>query len=124
MEKKEQKGCHVCKQNLPYKDPPPSGICSKCQHKIAVVVNPYSGNGRTARKWPELAALIENQIGPFIYLETRKQGDATNLVRQTLREGYDRIISVGGDGTILRTCLKLPKPEPPILAINMGVRGS
>lgn len=35
----------------------------------------------------------------------------------------DLIITVGGDGTILRTCLQLPKPEPPILAINMGVRG-
>lgn len=35
----------------------------------------------------------------------------------------DLIITVGGDGTILRTCLMIPKPEPPILAINMGVRG-
>jgi NAD+ kinase len=35
----------------------------------------------------------------------------------------DFIITIGGDGTILRTCLSLPKPEPPILAVNMGVRG-
>jgi NAD+ kinase len=35
----------------------------------------------------------------------------------------DFIITVGGDGTILRTCISIPKPEPPILAINMGVRG-
>lgn len=35
----------------------------------------------------------------------------------------DLIITVGGDGTILKTCLQIPKPEPPILAINMGVRG-
>ena len=35
----------------------------------------------------------------------------------------DFIITVGGDGTILRTCLNVPKPEPPILTINMGVRG-
>jgi NAD+ kinase len=35
----------------------------------------------------------------------------------------DFIITIGGDGTILRTCLSIPKPEPPILAINMGVRG-
>jgi len=33
------------------------------------------------------------------------------------------IITIGGDGTILKTCLLIPKPEPPILAINMGVRG-
>lgn len=35
----------------------------------------------------------------------------------------DLIITVGGDGTILNTCLQIPKPEPPVLAINMGVRG-
>jgi NAD+ kinase len=35
----------------------------------------------------------------------------------------DFIITIGGDGTILRTCLNSPKPEPPILGINMGVRG-
>jgi NAD+ kinase len=35
----------------------------------------------------------------------------------------DFIITIGGDGTILRTCVTIPKPEPPILAINMGVRG-
>jgi len=35
----------------------------------------------------------------------------------------DLVITIGGDGTILRTCLQLPKPEPPILAINMGLRG-
>jgi len=35
----------------------------------------------------------------------------------------DFIITIGGDGTILRTCLSIPKPEPPILTINMGVRG-
>lgn len=35
----------------------------------------------------------------------------------------DFIITIGGDGTILRTCVAIPKPEPPILAINMGIRG-
>ena len=35
----------------------------------------------------------------------------------------DFVITVGGDGTILRTCVSISKPEPPILAINMGVRG-
>jgi NAD+ kinase len=35
----------------------------------------------------------------------------------------DFIITIGGDGTILRTCLNSPKPEPPILGINMGARG-
>lgn len=35
----------------------------------------------------------------------------------------DFLIVIGGDGTILRTSITVPKPEPPILAVNMGVRG-
>jgi NAD+ kinase len=35
----------------------------------------------------------------------------------------DFMIAIGGDGTILRTCISIAKPEPPILGINMGVRG-
>jgi NAD+ kinase len=35
----------------------------------------------------------------------------------------DFIIIIGGDGTILRTSITVPKPEPPFLTINMGVRG-
>jgi NAD+ kinase len=35
----------------------------------------------------------------------------------------DFVITIGGDGTILRTSIAVPKPEPPILAVNMGVRG-
>ena len=35
----------------------------------------------------------------------------------------DFIVTICGDGTILRAGISTPKPEPPILAINMGVRG-
>jgi NAD+ kinase len=35
----------------------------------------------------------------------------------------DFVVTIGGDGTILRTCIALAKPEPPLFAVNMGVRG-
>jgi NAD+ kinase len=35
----------------------------------------------------------------------------------------DFLITIGGDGTILRAAISVPTPETPILAINMGVRG-
>ncbi len=47
----------------------------------------------------------------------------TEVALPLKRMRTDLIITIGGDGTILRTCLQIPKPEPPILAINMGVRG-
>jgi len=35
----------------------------------------------------------------------------------------DLIVTVGGDGTVLKTCMSIPEPETPILAVNMGRRG-
>jgi NAD+ kinase len=35
----------------------------------------------------------------------------------------DFIITIGGDGTILRAALNIPIPDTPLLTINMGVRG-
>ncbi len=35
----------------------------------------------------------------------------------------DLVITVGGDGTVLKTCMSIPNPETPILAVNMGRRG-
>ena len=35
----------------------------------------------------------------------------------------DLIVTVGGDGTVLKTSMLIPKPSTPILAVNMGRRG-
>ncbi len=35
----------------------------------------------------------------------------------------DLIITVGGDGTVLKTCMSIPDSATPILAVNMGRRG-
>jgi len=63
--------------------------------------------------------------GLTVFLEPRLARHAKKAdIALPLKEmRTDLIVTVGGDGTILRTCLLIPKPEPPILAINMGVRG-
>ncbi|MEM2367545.1 MAG: NAD(+)/NADH kinase [Candidatus Bathyarchaeia archaeon] len=72
----------------------------------------------------DLAAYIEKK-GLEVYVEetlkgkVKKEGNFRPLEDMKT----DLIITIGGDGTILRTCVAIPKPEPPILAINMGVRG-
>jgi len=35
----------------------------------------------------------------------------------------DLMVTIGGDGTVLKTCMSIPEPETPILAVNMGRRG-
>jgi YegS/Rv2252/BmrU family lipid kinase len=67
--------------------------------KIAVILNPRSGNGRTARTWRRLEPAVRSALGDFTLFLTQRPGHATELTRRALRDGYRRIVSAGGDGT-------------------------
>lgn len=72
----------------------------------------------------ELAEYLRNK-NLEVYIEDTLAGKV-NVQEKTIplvKMKTDFIITIGGDGTILRTSIAVPKPEPPILAINMGVRG-
>ena len=72
----------------------------------------------------ELAEYLRKE-GLEIYIEDTLAGKvsfpAVTVPLEAMKTDF--VITIGGDGTILRTCLALPTPEPPILAVNMGVRG-
>lgn len=72
----------------------------------------------------ELTECLKNK-GLEVYIEDTLAGKINTQAKLTPLANMktDFIITIGGDGTILRTCITVPKPEPPILAINMGVRG-
>ncbi|MEM1563437.1 MAG: NAD(+)/NADH kinase [Candidatus Bathyarchaeia archaeon] len=72
----------------------------------------------------DLSGYIEKR-GLEVYIEETLRGKVKKVgsFRPLEDMKTDFIITIGGDGTILRTCAAIPKPEPPILAINMGVRG-
>lgn len=64
-----------------------------------VLVNPASANGRTGRRWPELAARLRSRLGAFRVGFTDAPRQAGRLVREALEAGATRVVSVGGDGT-------------------------
>ena len=67
--------------------------------RTTVIVNPKSQGGKLGRRWAGLSDLIGRAF-PFDEALTREQGDATRLVREALRGGSERIVAIGGDGTI------------------------
>jgi NAD+ kinase len=80
---------------------------------------------RNAIKLAEDLAEYLREKGLEVYVEdTLAEKMSTKEKSVSLgRMKTDFIITIGGDGTILRTCVSIPKPEPPILTINMGIRG-
>ena len=67
--------------------------------KAAVIVNPHSAGGKTAKRWPAIASALVGRFRPLTARFTEREGHATKLARELLRQGFDRIIAVGGDGT-------------------------
>jgi diacylglycerol kinase family enzyme len=67
--------------------------------KSVAIVNPAAAGGRAARRWAKIDRLLRERLGPVDSRFTQRRGDAIGLTYQALREGYDLIIAVGGDGT-------------------------
>jgi len=67
--------------------------------RTVIVVNPASQGGKLRKRWPEVCDVIARAF-PFDDVHTKAPGDATVLVRDALRAGADRIVALGGDGTI------------------------
>jgi YegS/Rv2252/BmrU family lipid kinase len=68
--------------------------------KTFLVVNPKSANGQTGRRWPEISAEVGKVLGQFGQAFTDGPMDACHLAARALKEGYECVVAVGGDGTI------------------------
>lgn len=65
-----------------------------------VIVNPVSAGGATGRNWPELRSALDRVLERWDTEFTLKRDDATRLARKAVADGYEMIVSVGGDGTM------------------------
>ncbi len=67
---------------------------------LLFIINPVSARGRTLRQWQQTRReLIQRQIAFQEYFTTCA-GDATTATRAALQAGCERVIAVGGDGTL------------------------
>jgi YegS/Rv2252/BmrU family lipid kinase len=67
--------------------------------RTVVVVNPHSQGGKLGKRWHDLADTIGRAF-PFDDAITTRPGDATVLTREALNAGAERVVAIGGDGTI------------------------
>jgi YegS/Rv2252/BmrU family lipid kinase len=67
--------------------------------RTIVIVNPKSQGGRLGKRWNDVAETIGRAF-PFEPAITEGPGDATRLARQALQAGAERVVAMGGDGTI------------------------
>jgi len=65
------------------------------------IVNPTAGGGRGRRAQARIADLLSHsQFADAEFAFTERPGHATSLARQWAAAGVERIVAVGGDGTV------------------------
>lgn len=68
--------------------------------KVAAIINPQSGSGRTVKLWRQIGETLGRKLGGIQIYFTERPHHATEIAKQIATNDYDRLIIVGGDGTI------------------------
>jgi len=68
--------------------------------KTVAIVNPVAGFRRAPHAWPELLQRLGARASQVVTWWTKGPGHAEVLAAQAKRSGFDRVLAVGGDGTI------------------------
>ena len=63
------------------------------------IINPASGNGKAKKYWRQIATVLERQKIPYHNVFTKEKLHAIELVNTAVKEGYRKIVAMGGDGT-------------------------
>jgi len=76
-------------------------LATQRSERAFIVVNPKAQNGRAGKEWPELERTIKEEYhGEFHAEFTSAPLHATALAKQALKEGYDLVVALGGDGLL------------------------
>ena len=87
--------------------------------KVKIILNPMADMGNAWRVARDLRS-ITVEHGNVDWSGTVYPGHAIELARQASEEGYDRIIAMGGDGTVhevVNGIMQAPEDKRPILGV-------
>lgn len=65
-----------------------------------VLVNPVAGSGEGEKDWKEISCLLGQNGFNFTHQFTLRKYHAIDLVTEAINNGADRIMVIGGDGTL------------------------
>jgi YegS/Rv2252/BmrU family lipid kinase len=67
--------------------------------RYKIIVNPTSGRGEGGADIPRAKEILSSLGITFDLVRTERRLHAVELAREAVREGYDIVVSMGGDGT-------------------------
>ena len=88
--------------------------------RTLIILNPASGRGNPDRTRRLLGGAFAARRAPFDLVETTGAGDAERLAREAATLGYDKVVAVGGDGTVAEAITGLAGTGVPLGIIPGG----
>jgi diacylglycerol kinase (ATP) len=91
-----------------------------------VIVNPNAGIRRAEKEWPFIEKHLKEEGFDFDAYLTTKPDDATDIARKHISLGFQKIIAVGGDGTLNEVAngimqqKRIPSNEVTLAMITVG----
>ncbi len=73
---------------------------AKTTKRIAFIINPVSGTNNKSNIKKKISDFFENKDFEIDLITTKRAGDAKRFAGQFVREHFDAVIAVGGDGTV------------------------
>lgn len=67
---------------------------------VLFIINPVAGKGKAKRFVPVIEEICKEESLEYDIRFTEGPGDGTSIAKRAVEEGFRRIISVGGDGTL------------------------
>ncbi len=84
-----------------------------------LIFNPASDRGRSGQKASDLQAIVERR-GGATWAGTEYPGHAVELAEIAARAGYERVVAMGGDGTVhevINGLMRVPAASRPALGV-------
>ena len=85
----------------------------KIQPDTLVIINPSASSGKYENEVEGFCNALRKQLGENITIKiTKKAGDATRFTRKYIKKNYQKIIAIGGDGTLNEVANGFFEPSP------------
>jgi len=87
--------------------------------KVILIFNPASDRGRAGQKASDLQAIVE-KMGGAEWAGTEFPGHAEEIARKAGEEGYEKVVALGGDGTVhevVNGLMQIPEDRRPLLGV-------
>ena len=88
--------------------------------QLHLIWNPVAGNGAAMQAYQLVTDALAERGVPFTAAKTEHAGHATELAKKAVEEGAEKVIVLGGDGTIREAASALMNTDVSLGIVSCG----